>query len=71
MYNNYFSLKICVFHDRKAPEEGKLVGYGALIEGFALAMPLPHRLTLISPKKRQYSTHQWQVLTSRHEPVIL
>ena len=68
MDNNCFSLKISVFHGRKAPEEGILVGYGALIEGFALAMPLPHQLALISFKKRQYTTDQWQVLTSRHEP---
>lgn len=68
MDNNCFSLKISVFHGRKAPEEGKLVGYGALIEGFTLTMPFPHRLTLISTKKRQYTTEQWQVLTSRHEP---
>lgn len=68
MNNNCFSLKISVFHGRKAPEEGILVGYGALIEGYTLDMPLPHRLTLISSKKRQYTTDQWQVLTSRHEP---
>jgi len=68
MDNNRFSLKISIFHDRKAPEEGTLVGYGALIEGFALTMPLPHQLALISPKKRQYATDQWQVLTSRHKP---
>lgn len=68
MDNNCFSLKISVFHGRTAPEKGILVGYGALIEGFALTMPLPHQLTLISFKKRQYTTAQWQVLTSRHEP---
>lgn len=68
MDNKCFSLKISVFHGRKAPEEGILVGYGALIEGFALAMPLPNQLALISFKNRKYITHQWQVLTSRHEP---
>lgn len=68
MINNRFSRKISVFHGRKAPEEGLLVGYGAVIEGYALAMPLPHGLALISSKKRQYVTEQWQVFTSRHEP---
>ncbi|TDE01108.1 hypothetical protein [Flavobacterium hiemivividum] len=29
---------------------------------------LANRLTSISPKKRQYTTDHWQVLTSRHEP---
>lgn len=68
MNNKHFSLKISVFHERSAPEEGLLVGYGALIQSYALAMPFPNRLALISPKKRQYNTEQWQVLTSRHEP---
>jgi len=68
MNNKRFSLKISVFHGLKAPEEGKLVGYGSIIEAFNLAMPLPNRLSLISPKKRQYTTEHWQVLTSRHEP---
>lgn len=65
---NHFSLRISVFHGRKAPEEGLLVGYGALIEKLKLPVPLPNRLALISTKKRQYSTHNWLVLTSRHEP---
>jgi hypothetical protein len=65
---NHFSLKISVFHGRKTPEEGLLVGYGALIEKLKLPVPLPNRLALISTKKRQYSTDNWLVLTSRHEP---
>ncbi|MNP95795.1 Fic/DOC family protein [compost metagenome] len=68
MDNKRFSLKISIFHGIKAPEEGTLVGYGAIIEGHSLSMPLPNQLTLISSKKRQYSTKNWQVLTSRHEP---
>ena len=40
----------------------------AIIEKLKLAVPLPNRLALISTKNRQYSTEQWLVLTSRHEP---
>lgn len=65
---NSFSHNISIFHGRKAPEEGLLVGYGAIIEKLKLAVPLPNRLALISTKNRQYSTEQWLVLTSRHEP---
>lgn len=68
MKNNHFSLKIIVFRDRQAPEEGFLVGYGAIIEALDLAMPLPYQLALISFKKRQYITNQWIVYTSRHNP---
>jgi Fic family protein len=68
MNNKRFSLKITIFHGRKAPEEGTLVGYGALIEAFNLDVPVPDVLSLISPKKRQYKDKEWQIFTSRHLP---
>lgn len=68
MDNKRFSLRISIFHGIQSPEEGILVGYGALIEGYSLAIPLPNQLSLISQKKRQYSTENWRVFTSRHEP---
>jgi hypothetical protein len=63
-----FSQKIKVFHGRPAPEEGWLAGYGAIIEAYGLAVPLPDILSLISFKNRQYQEEQWQVFTSRHLP---
>ncbi len=63
-----FSLKIKIFHGRTAPEEAVLVGYGAIIEAYCLAVPLPDTLSLISFKKRQYKKGEWQVFTSRHLP---
>jgi len=68
MGNKQFSRKINIFHGRTAPEEGTLVGYGAVIEAYSLAVPLPEKLSLISTKKRQYDTDGWRVFTSRHEP---
>jgi Fic family protein len=68
MNNKQYSLKITVFHGRQAPEEGTLVGYGAIIEAHALQVPLPETLSLISTKKRRYTTTHWQVFTPRHEP---
>jgi hypothetical protein len=68
MNNNRISLKITIFHGIKAPEEGNLVGYGALIEAYKLAVPIPNQLALISFKKRKYTTEHWRVLTSRHQP---
>jgi hypothetical protein len=64
----HFSRKISVFHGRITPEEGMLVGYGALIEAYHLEVPIPDVLSLISYKKRQYKKNQWQVFTSRHLP---
>lgn len=66
MNNKRFSLKISVFHGLKAPEEGTLVGYGAIIEGLGLAMPFPNRLSLISEKRRSYENENWKVFSSRN-----
>ncbi|NOX18331.1 MAG: cell filamentation protein Fic, partial [Chlorobi bacterium] len=52
----------------EAPEEGLLVGYGALIETYQLAVPIPEALSLISSKNRRYAIDNWQVLTPRHKP---
>lgn len=68
MNNKRFSYTISVFHGIKAPEEGQLVGYGALIEKYNLKVPISNRIALISKKNRKYTTEQWQVLTPRHEP---
>jgi Fic family protein len=61
-----FSLKIAVFHGKQAPEEGVLVGYGAIIEGLQLSMPFPEQLALISEKRRSYSNENWKVFSSRN-----
>ncbi|TRX24510.1 Fic family protein [Flavobacterium franklandianum] len=66
MNNKRFSLKTSVFHGLKAPEEGILVGYGAIIEGLGLAMPFPNRLSLISEKRRSYENENWKVFSSRN-----
>lgn len=64
----YFSQTITVFHGRAAPEPGKLVGYGALIDALQLAVPIPRQLALISEKHRQYTADGWLIFTPRHQP---
>jgi Fic family protein len=66
MNNKRFSLKISIFHGLKAPEEGLLVGYGAIIEGLVLATPFPAKLAIISEKRRSYETNEWNVFSSRN-----
>lgn len=68
MNNKHISLKISVFHGKQAPEEGVLVGYGAIIEAYNLPVPIPNQLALISYKKRKYITKEWKVYTSRYLP---
>ncbi|MCF6307554.1 MAG: Fic family protein [Flavobacteriaceae bacterium] len=62
---SHFSQKITVFQGKQTPEEGTLVGYGAIIEGLELRMTFPEQLSLISDKRRSYSTENWKVFSSR------
>ena len=68
MATNQFSLKISSFHGRIAPEEAQLVGYGALMDAFALDVPMPDVLFLVSTKNKNYRTDGWQVLGARYLP---
>jgi len=68
MENNSFSQIITVFQERMAPEEGYLVGYGAIYKAFGLESPLPDILAFISQKHKQYKTEEWIVFTPRHMP---
>lgn len=68
MDNKRFSQTINVFHDRILPEQGTLVGYGAIIDSLNLAVPIPNRLALISDKHKKYSVEGWLVFTAKHQP---
>lgn len=68
MKNICISDKITVFRGQLAPEEGFLVGYGAVIKNFKLEVPAPNRLSLISQKDRKYVVEGWQVFTPRYKP---
>ena len=68
MKNNSFSQLITVFQERTAPEEGYLVGYGAIHKTFDLQATLPDILALISQKHKQYKTEEWIVFTPRYMP---
>jgi len=68
MNNKQISQLISVFHERTSPEQGNLVGYGALIESLKLALPMPLKLAIISSKRRKYENDNWLVFTPRHQP---
>ncbi len=68
MNNKHFSQTINVFHERVAPEQGTLVGYGAIIDSLKLAVPIPNQLSLISTKHKKYAVQGWQVFTVKHQP---
>jgi len=68
MENNCFSRKISIFYGRIPPEQGYIVGYGAIIDFFKLAVPLPENLSIISIKNRKYHIQGWNVYTPAYQP---
>jgi hypothetical protein len=56
------------FHGRELPEPAWLAGYAALIQRYALAIPLPPRLAGIAGRHHPVSTAEWLLLTPRHAP---
>ena len=63
-----FSVQLSVFHDRIVPEDGVIVGYGAIIEAYQLPVPIPKKLAFISTKNRQFENEEWRVYSSRYLP---
>jgi Fic family protein len=65
---NCFSLELSTFHGREVPREGVIVGYGAIIEAYGLAVPIPPQLAFVSAKKRQSESAEWKTYSSRYFP---
>lgn len=63
-----FSLQLSVFHGRTVPEDGVVVGYGAIIEVFKLAVPIPNKLSFVSSKNRQFDNDEWKVYPASYLP---
>jgi Fic family protein len=68
MENKHISCSTNHFYKRIPPEEGTIVGYAAIIESLQLALPIPHKIALISTRHRRYEKDNWLVFTPRHQP---
>lgn len=57
------------FQERLLPEkEVSLVGYAALMDRYALHVPLPEKLCFISHRHQRYEVEHWAAFTERHRP---
>ena len=64
----HFSESVIAFHGRSLPEAAIPVGYAALIDAFALEVPIPIRLAAIGPRHKVYEADGWKLYTPRHRP---
>ena len=62
------ALSNSIFQGRRAPEEGFIVGYAALIAYFKLELPSPTHFSLISKSHKKYSTQEWNVFPKVYQP---
>ena len=63
-----FSGPRIVFQERRLPETATLAGYSALIDAYALAVPLPRKLSATGQHHRILEDDAWRILTPRHAP---
>jgi hypothetical protein len=63
-----FSLQLSIFHGRTVPEDGVIVGYGAILEVFKLAVPIPKKLSFVSSKNRKFENDEWKVYPASYLP---
>lgn len=68
MKSGYKLRTAAVFYGRTAPEEGTLIGYGAILEAYHLEVPVPFTLSLISTKRRNYSQEGWTLFAASYLP---
>ena len=57
-----------VFLERRLPETATLAGYGALIDAYGLAVPLPRKLSATGSRHRIVEDDAWRIMTPRHAP---
>ncbi|CAN5597099.1 Fic family protein [soil metagenome] len=67
MSKTEYFIKINVFQGRYSPEEGKLVGYGAIINKLQLPVPYPRILSIISNNRKTYQNDEWKVYSIRYD----
>jgi hypothetical protein len=56
------------FRGREIPEPAHLAGYAAIIDRYALSVPLPPRMAGVAERHHPRSTADWVLLTPRHAP---
>lgn len=65
---NRFSGLLTVFHEQHLPVRAIPAGYAALIDAYALKVPLPRMLSAIGERHKVIEQDGWRILTPRHAP---
>ena len=68
MISAHISYSAPVFNGRTIPEDGHIVGYGAIINKLNLRIPTPEQLSLVCFQNKRYQTKEWQVFPNSYLP---
>lgn len=63
-----FSGPVNIFQEQRLPERATPAGYSALIDAYALPVPLPRMLCAIGERHRLLEECGWRIMTPRHAP---
>lgn len=66
--STHFSRKKPIFHGKKSPEEGNIVGYAAIIDTLSLQMPMASPIALVCDQNKNYLTKEWLILPKSYLP---
>ncbi len=66
--NQQFSGPVTVLHERRLPEVATPAGYAALIDAYALKVPIPLTLCAIATRHKMLGADCWRLFTPRHAP---
>ncbi|MEQ1713864.1 MAG: cell filamentation protein Fic, partial [Hyphomicrobium sp.] len=66
--NRQFSGPVTVLHERRLPEVATPAGYAALIDAYALKVPIPLTLCAIATRHKMLEADGWRLFTPRHAP---
>lgn len=64
----HFSVTKPIFYGKQSPEEGKIVGYAAIIHKLNLPMPMVCPITLVSNQNISYQNKEWYILPKSYLP---
>jgi hypothetical protein len=70
MNRTHFSQNASVFQGRILPEEGFVIGYGAIIHALNLNMPLPLILSITGKRNKKYNSSEWNVFPKSYLPEV-
>lgn len=68
MKSTHFSHDAPVFHGTTVPEDGTIVGYGAIIHALQLAVPIPVPVALVCRQNKKYLNGDWNVFPKSYAP---